>query len=162
MTSDNIEFPSIRDQDGTRRGSTSTGPIDLPIANWAVSVVELSRFPILLLRFYPQDGPDPQARHGYFLRVEGSMVIVIKTVAQTIDPPQGGTAAYLELVFKTVRTAVASADGSLVVTFTDGDRLEVPRDGHYEPWLLSGDDGSLVVSNPGGGLSVWGPDPRKA
>ena len=38
------EFLTIRDQNGSRRGRTSNGDIDLPIANWAVSVVAVSRF----------------------------------------------------------------------------------------------------------------------
>ena len=162
MTDDEIEFPSMRDQFGTRRGRMSTGDIDLPIANWAVSVVELSRVPILRLRFYPHDGPGPGTNHGYTLTVEGSMVIVARTIARRIDPPPGGSAAYLDLVLKTVRSAVASQNGDLIVTFTDGDRLEVPRDDHYEPWQLSGDDGSLAVSSAGGGLALWDADSRKA
>lgn len=162
MTSNGgFQFPSIIDQDGARLGRVPKEDIDLPIANWAVSVVELSRLPFLRLRFAAQDSPDQEEKQGYTLAVEGSMLIVVNGTEHWIDPPPGGDPAYFALALKTVLSAVASQDGGLVVVFTDGDRLEVPRDDHYEPWQLAGDDGSLVVSSAGGGLAVWGADPRK-
>ena len=162
MTNNSGFIPSIIDQNGTRLGRVAAEDIDLPIANWAVSVVELSRLPFLRLRFYAQDSPDQEAKQGYTLAVGGSMLIVVNTTEHWIDPPPGGDPAYFALALKTVLSAVASQDGGLVVVFTDGDRLEVPCDKHYEPWQLDGDDGSLVVSSAGGGLAVWDADPRKS
>ena len=156
------EFLTIRDQNGSRRGRTSNGDIDLPIANWAVSVVAVSRFlPFLRLHFYGHDSPNGEPNSlGYNLSVEGPMVIVANSSEHRIDPAAGEDPAYLSLVTKTVLRATASRDGGLVIVFTDDDRLEVPQF-QYEPWQLAGDDGSLVVSVAGGGLALWDPDPTK-
>ena len=61
------------------------------------------------------------------------------------------------LLRKTIAHAVGLKDGTLDVSFSDGTRLIVPVDPDYEAWEVSGDDGFLVVSRPGGGLAVWGP-----
>lgn len=157
------EFLTIRDPSGSRSRRMSDREIDLPIANFAVSVVAVSRFlPFLRIHFYGHDGPNGQPNSpGFNLSVEGPMVIVTKSSAHRIDPTAGEDPAYLSLVTKTVLRAIASSDGGLVVTFTDGDRLEVPPF-DYEPWQLAGDDGSLVVSVAGGGVAVWSPDPTKS
>jgi hypothetical protein len=159
---DNL-LPTIRDDGGSRRGQVSTGDIALPIGNWAVGAVTLSRFlPFLRLHFYGHDGTGKRVgSSGYSLAIEGPMVVVAKGVERRIDPKAGEHPAYLDLVTKIVLRAVASQAGGLVITFTDGDRLEVPPD-RYEPWQLEGDDGSLIVSVAGGGLVVWDPDLRKS
>jgi hypothetical protein len=137
--------------------------MELPISNWAVSAVCVSRFlPFLRFHFYGTDGDGRGlANSGYNLAVSGPMVVVTKGVERGIDPTAGEDLAHLDMVTKTVLRAFASQDGGLVVTFTDGDRLKVPPD-RYEPWQLEGDDGSLVVSVAGGGLAVWGPDTPRA
>lgn len=52
-----------------------------------------------------------------------------------------------------VAEAIAAEDGSLAMTFTDGDRLEIPSD-VYEPWQLTG-KGQTLASAAGGGLALW-------
>lgn len=54
---------------------------------------------------------------------------------------------------KEARSAKAYKDGSLELIFTDGTRLFVPPDTHYEPWDLRVDE-QQIISSPGGGL-VW-------
>ena len=56
---------------------------------------------------------------------------------------------------KTILDAVGHKDGSLHLSFTDGCKLVVPPDQNYEAWDASADDGFLVVSIPGGGLTTW-------
>ena len=152
------QLPTLVDQNGSRRGRMSNGDINLPIANWNVSVVAVSRFlPFLRLPFHGHGGPDGRPNSpGYNLSVEGPMVIVANSSEHRVDPAAGEDPVYLSLVTKTVERATASSDGGLRIVFTDGDRLEVPPF-QYEPWQLAGDDGSLVVSVAGGGLALWDP-----
>ena len=131
----------------------TSGDVELPIAGRSVSVVGISRFaPLLRLHFWPSGDPDRE----YTLQIDGPLRIVSTTREWMIDPEAGPDPAYLLLVDKTVSRAIASHDGSLHVEFTDGDRMRVPPD-QYEPWQLSGDDGTLIVSVAGGGLSIWSP-----
>ncbi len=148
--------PLLIAADGSiREGSDPTeDQIDLPIGGRAVSAVAVSRFvPFLRLHFWGREvsGSD------FELQIDGQLRIVASGRDRTIDPESGPDPAYLLLVDKTVSSAVANADGSLDVEFTDGDRLLVAP-GQYEPWQLNGDDGTLVVSVAGGGLSVWEAD----
>ena len=69
-----------------------------------------------------------------------------------VDPEAGANAVYLGLLQRVVQEAVAAEDGSIAITFADGDRLEVPSD-VYEPWQLTG-NGQTLVSAAGGGLAV--------
>lgn len=136
----------------TRAGVDLTeGELELPISGRAVSVVGVSRVvPFLRIDLFGPTISDTDFR----LEIEGPLRIVGKDGEWMIDPESGPDAAYLRLVEKTVLRATAFADGSLDVEFTDGERLLVAPH-QYEPWQLSGDDGTLVVSVAGGGLAVW-------
>jgi hypothetical protein len=130
--------------------------MDLPIASRVVCSVEVSRFtPFLRLHFWG-DAPDSPPGPDYTLQIEGPLRISSADGEQSIDPTAAANPAYLRFVVKRVARAVASKDGGLDVAFTDGERLIIPPD-DYEPWQLSGDDGSLIVSVAGGGLAVWPP-----
>jgi hypothetical protein len=87
------------------------------------------------------------------LRIDGPFRLVSPAAVIEVDPEAGGHAVYLGLLQRVVREAVAAEDGSLVITFADGDRLEIPSD-VYEPWQLTG-KGQTLVSAAGGGLAVW-------
>jgi hypothetical protein len=131
------------------------GPHELPLAGRAVCAVAVSRFvPFLRLHFWGAGVPDSTPRPDYTLQIEGPFRIGAAAREWSIDPQAGPDAAYLLLVNKKVAHARAGDDGGLVVDFTDGDRLVVPPHA-YEPWQLSGEDGSLFVSVAGGGLAVW-------
>ena len=56
---------------------------------------------------------------------------------------------------KTMQEGIGRKDGSLHLSFTDGSKLVVLPDQNYEAWEASADDGFLVVSVPGGGLTTW-------
>jgi hypothetical protein len=145
--------PYLVTSDGTtRKGSNITeGQIELPIGGREVSVVAVSRFvPFLRLHFH---GPEAFGA-DFTLEIEGPIRIVAKGHESAIVPESGPSPACLPLVEKTVARAMASADGSLDVEFTDGDHLLIAPH-QYEPWQLNGDDGTLVVSVAGGGLAVW-------
>lgn len=59
------------------------------------------------------------------------------------------------VLHKSVVSAVAMKDGTLLVEFSDGLSLKVPPDDKYEAWELDSKDGGIVVCLPGGGLSIW-------
>ena len=134
----------------------TSGPMELPIAGRVVCTVAISRFtPFLRLHFWGS-APDSTAGPDYILQIEGPFRLTIADRESSIDPEAGADPAYLRLVEKKIAHAVASDDGSLDLAFTDGDHMVIPPD-VYEPWQLSGDDGSLIVSVAGGGLAVWDP-----
>lgn len=125
------------------------GRLSLPITGRDVSLVAVSRWtPYLRLHFWGNPGPD------FTLEIEGPFRLVTSGTESLIDPQGGPDPAYLRFVDKSVQHAVASRDGGLEVAFRDGDRLLISP-GPYEPWQLNGDDGYLVVSVAGGGLSIW-------
>ena len=133
----------------------TSGPVELPIAGRVVCTVAVSRFtPYLRLHFWG-NAPDSTTGPNYTLQIEGPFRLATAEREWNIDPEVGADPAYLRLVEKKVAHAVASDDGSLDLAFTDGDHLVIPAD-VYEPWQLSGDDGSLIVSVAGGGLAVLG------
>ncbi|MBB5866947.1 uncharacterized protein (AIM24 family) [Allocatelliglobosispora scoriae] len=72
-----------------------------------------------------------------------------------LDPEHQHVAAGLVLFDTVVMMAVAATSGSLRLVFSGGHVLRVEPDPHYEAWTASAPGGLLVVSLPGGGLSVW-------
>jgi len=80
-----------------------------------------------------------------------------------LDPEGGAPESFgpvHQLVGRTVEAAVVDRSGALDVTFDNGARLTVEPDPHYEAWNVSGPDGALVVSMPGGELAVWAASPE--
>jgi hypothetical protein len=68
-------------------------------------------------------------------------------------PPEGAPA--LALLDLAVRRIVAFKGGRLHLAFGNEWSVEVPPETAYEAWTLSGPDGLLVVSTPGGDLAIW-------
>jgi len=62
-----------------------------------------------------------------------------------------------QLVGHTIEEATTDEAGALHVVFEGGARLTVEPDSAYEAWSVSGPDGALVVSMPGGELAIWKP-----
>lgn len=60
-----------------------------------------------------------------------------------------------QLVGQTVETAFAEDAGLFRVNFSGGAHILVEPDALYEGWSVSGPDGALVVSTPGGKLAIW-------
>ncbi|MEU6563117.1 DUF6188 family protein [Nocardia nova] len=58
-------------------------------------------------------------------------------------------------VGRAVTHAEADDSGRLFLSFDNGIRLRVPSDESYEAWNVTGPDGYLIVSQPGGGLAIW-------
>jgi hypothetical protein len=107
----------------------------------------------LKLRFWPiDDDGRPIPAVEYTLVVEGPLQLRLAGSDFEITPDSSPHPACLELVGRKVLEASATDGGELRLTLDDGDRLTIPSD-KFEPWHLSGDDGYLLVSVAGGGLS---------
>jgi hypothetical protein len=126
--------------------------MDLPIEGRATDLVTFS--PVSLwLRFPDSAAPEASPGAEFVLRIDGPFRLVSPAAVIEVDPEAGANAVYLGLLQGVVQEAVAAEDGSLVITFADGDRLEIRSD-VYEPWQLTG-KGQTLVSAAGGGLAVW-------
>jgi hypothetical protein len=125
--------------------------MDLPIEGRATDLVTFSPFSVWL-RFADSAAPEASPGADYVLRIDGPFRLVSPAAVIEVDPEAGANAVYLGLLQRVVQEAVAAEDGSIAITFADGDRLEVPSD-VYEPWQLTG-NGQTLVSAAGGGLAV--------
>lgn len=94
----------------------------------------------------------------YFIVIESPFTVRLGndtlSLSPEVDTPDSFEPVH-QLVGQAVETAVADDDGSLLVSFSGGARLVVGPDPAYEAWNVSGPDGALVVSTPGGKLAVW-------
>ena len=110
-------------------------------------------------------------RYTLVLRLSGVYVVAISSPLTVehdggrirLDPESGDPGSFgpiHQLVGRTVEAAVVDRAGALDVTFDTGARLTVEPDPHYEAWNVSGPDGALVVSMPGGELAVWTASPE--
>jgi hypothetical protein len=76
---------------------------------------------------------------------------------QSLDPE--ADPSLLAPALKLLRTKAVSGfafdDGRLELTFEEDLRVSVPSSDEFEPWELSGPDGLLIVSVPGGKISIW-------
>ena len=107
----------------------------------------------LWLTFPDPVAPETSPGTDYVLRIGGAFRLASPSATIDVDPGTGPHGAYLGLLRRVVREAVASEDGSLAMTFADGDRLEITSD-VFEPWQLTG-HGQMLISVAGGGLAVW-------
>ena len=58
---------------------------------------------------------------------------------------------------KTIKSAIAYKNGRLKIIFNNGTSLNVEPDPNYEAWEISGDDGLIIVCQPGGEITIWQP-----
>ena len=130
---------------------------DFPIRGRRIATLSVSEVvPYLVLHLPGWTTRDSEAGQNYVLQIDGPVRVIASGQESVVDLEEGPSCLLLTLLGKSVAGAGASEDGSLRIDFTDGDALLVEPSA-YEPWQLSGDDGSLVVSIAGGGLAVWGP-----
>jgi hypothetical protein len=129
--------------------------MDLPLKGHAAELVTFSPFS-LWLTFQDPAAPASSPGTDYELRIDGPFRLVSPDAIIEVDPEAGANAAYLGLLQRVVQEAIAAEDGSLAISFADGDRLEIPSD-VYEPWQLTG-NGQTLVSAAGGGLALWNGD----
>jgi hypothetical protein len=120
------------------------------IASVVVSYVS----PYIILTLPAWTSADDDPRPDAVINVDGPVSLTIESGQVTVDPESGPNDAFLHLIGKTVATADASDDGSLLLTFQDGATLAIAPF-QYEAWHFVADDGSQVASVAGGGLGIW-------
>ncbi len=94
------------------------------------------------------------------VRVEGAATLGWVSVGakpETVElrPENHDVAAGLVLLGTTVLSSVAFKSGGLRIVFDDGHVLTVAADPQHEAWTVTGPNGMLIVSVPGGDLAVW-------
>lgn len=98
---------------------------------------------------------------NYSFRIEGSFQFVDASGREHALVPDGDPAG-LAVVLAAARTsltiALAFDDGRLELRFCDGSVIRVPRSERFEAWVMTGPEGLLIVSMPGGELATWLPD----
>jgi Family of unknown function (DUF6188) len=97
----------------------------------------------------------------YFIVIESPFRLDIHGDSFSLSPEgESDDALQLlrQLVGHTIEEAMADGAGALRVVFEGGARLTVEPDPAYEAWSVSGPDGALVVSTPGGELAIWKPE----
>ena len=98
----------------------------------------------------------------YFIVIESPFRVEREGESISLSPeddPDEAFAPVRELVGQKVIEAISDNAGGLRVTFENGAHLVVDSDPAYEAWSVSGPDGALVVSTPGGKLAVWSAKP---
>jgi hypothetical protein len=97
----------------------------------------------------------------YFIVIESPFRLDIHGDSFSVSPEEesdGALQLLRQLVGHTIEEAMADGTGALHVVFEGGARLTVEPDPAYEAWSVSGPDGALVVSTPGGELAIWKPE----
>jgi hypothetical protein len=98
----------------------------------------------------------------YFITIESAFRLDNDGDSVTLSPEEASDDALQllrQLVGYTIEEATADGAGTLRVVFEGGGaRLTVEPDPAYEAWNVSGPDGALVVSTPGGELAIWKPE----
>ncbi len=93
------------------------------------------------------------------LRVESPFDLeTAGSTATKVDP--AAAAAHAETLERQHgrEITVARVDGGVLELRIGTDvAIRVSPDAAYEAWTYAGDDGTLVVSMPGGELAIWGP-----
>ncbi|WP_020662058.1 DUF6188 family protein [Amycolatopsis benzoatilytica] len=63
------------------------------------------------------------------------------------------------LLSQVVANSDVDDSGTLRIAFDNGAAIQAEKDDEYEAWTVSGPDGFLVVSMPGGELATWDAKP---
>lgn len=98
----------------------------------------------------------------HFVAVSSPFVVDLDgetTLLSPEDDPEDAFEPVLHLIGQTIEAATVDPVGALNITFEGGARLHVGPDPDYEAWNVSGPDGALVVSMPGGELAIWSTQP---
>lgn len=118
----------------------------LPVEGLIVTQIRLDHAVTLLLE-------------DFHFRIEGTFLVLEGSGLQHTVDPEGGPEQLLpaiKLFEKESVSGSANDDGGLELNFHDGTRVFVPASQEFEPWELAGPERLIIVSAPGGELSIWG------
>ncbi len=93
------------------------------------------------------------------IRISNKFELYINEKSVLIDPKKKNEVGQaLDVFNKTTSQIKAFKDGSLLISFINGDYIKVKVSYEFESWTIARDDGMLIVSQPGNaGLAVWLP-----
>lgn len=91
------------------------------------------------------------------IRLEGPFTLRRADKTDELDPEHrpGELGPAIELLRKSVREAIVQKAGELDMMFDDGTALRAPSDLKYEAWTLTVTDGPVIVSGPGGKVTLF-------
>lgn len=97
--------------------------------------------------------------NGVEFSIEAEFFLTLPTGQHHALNPEADNGLALAPILGTRRRNVAQGtafkDGRLILDIDDGSRIEVPANHKYESWNLTGPGGLMIVSTPGGDLSIW-------
>jgi Family of unknown function (DUF6188) len=108
-------------------------------------------------------GPPPGPT--FDIRIEQPCILLMPDGSETLLIPDGDPVRLAPLLALVRRSAIrvdAFRDGHLELQLADGYLLSVPAAEDYEPWEISGSDGSRLISTPGGGVTTWEGMPNRS
>lgn len=94
------------------------------------------------------------------VRIENEFSVTTSDGSTTSVNPEGGAtqlSGALELLRKRVSLVRALKTGALEIEFEDGESVAVAADADFEAWGISTPQGPLMVSAPGGDLTIFHP-----
>lgn len=102
-----------------------------------------------------------QLSGDYFIAISSTLSVDVAGRNIVLSPEEDSGESFQpirELLGRTVETAEVNHKGALSVTFEEGSHVWVEPDPDCEAWNVSGPNGALVVSMPGGELAIWNPE----
>jgi hypothetical protein len=94
----------------------------------------------------------------YTARIESPFKFSLPGKHYNLSPDSDPQESFLPmevLLNQAVTKSEADDSGALSLVFDNGAKIHVEPDDEYEAWTVSGPDGFLVVSMPGGELATW-------
>lgn len=98
----------------------------------------------------------------HFVAVSSPFTVEVDGDTTCLSPEEDPEEAFelvRQLIGQKINRATVDSAGTLNMVFERGARISVGPDPDYEAWNVSGPDGALVVSMPGGELAIWSGQP---
>ena len=96
---------------------------------------------------------------GSTTRIESSFQLTADGIQTVINPEKPERVSNLVDLHQTAVAGECFENGTLELRFSNGSRIDVSADAHYEAWSVTRDDGEMVIAAPGGGYTRFGPRP---
>lgn len=103
------------------------------------------------------------AREGFSLRIEGPFTCTLGREEHRLDPEKdpAGLGPVLKLLHLAAVKGRVSGHGDIDLEFSTGSIVKARHGEQYEAWTLNA-DGLLIVSGPGGRVSIFRPKQERS
>lgn len=92
-------------------------------------------------------------------RIESPFRLTANGIQTVIDPEKLARVSNLVDLHQTAVTGECFENGTLELRFSNGTKIDVFADAHYEAWSVTRDDGQMVIASPRDGHTRFGPRP---